>query len=133
MRTVTLTVADNGKTEPVDVRVGDLIEVRLPAKLSTGYLWLPIPSLPSALQEQPKGGSNAVDPDKPPLGAEEEQVTVYKVVAPATEPVVLGLAYARPFAKPKKWDVLIKRGQKPWDTELRTKVVGFRVPLRIVP
>ena len=97
---------------PVDLRVGQLLEIRLPVRGGTGYSWQSVGTVPPSLafvgeHSLPRLADNAMP------GGRETQLLIYRAVASGTGQ--LRLDYQRPWetgltpARTVRYQVTVRR------------------------
>ena len=96
---------------PVDLRVGQLLEIRLPVRGGTGYSWQSAGNVPPSLEFV---GDHSLTPlpDNSMPGGRETQLLIYRAVASGTGQ--LKIVY-----------------QRPWETGLpAARIVRYQITVR---
>ena len=96
---------------PVDLRVGQLLEIRLPVRGGTGYSWQSTGNVPPSLEFVGQHSLSRL-PDNSMPGGRETQLIIYRAVASGTGQ--LKIVY-----------------QRPWETGLpAARIVRYQVTVR---
>ena len=94
-KTIRVTIQQNGTT--IAIEKGDLLEVRLPATLGTGYSWHVIQAGGPLLSLHEKSEGKKRDGEAPKAGGAEDQVFQFDAKSKGT--AKLELQYARSWEK----------------------------------